>query len=173
MLEAGVIVPSNSAWASPVVLVQQRYWWWGLTDMVKQAVKNCKECKLIQHTFNEPTVMTPVPVHSAFYKVGLDLIGPLQMTASRHRYIITSVDYITKRVEAKALPYKKTADFLYTDIICRDGVPWEVVIDQGGEFQGDFQELLDRPRIDHRLTSPYHPPANGLTERSTRHSPSH
>lgn len=42
----------------------------------------------------------------------------------------------------------------------------EVVTDQGGEFQGEFQALLDKCGIDHRLTSPYHPQANGLTERA-------
>lgn len=63
-------------------MVQQRYWWWGLTNMVKQIIKACEQCKLIRHTFNEPAVMTPIAVHSSFYKVGADLIGPLQETAS-------------------------------------------------------------------------------------------
>lgn len=44
----------------------------------------------------------------------------------------------------------------------------EVVTDQGGEFQGEFQALMDRCGIDHRLTSPYHPQANGLTERANQ-----
>lgn len=44
----------------------------------------------------------------------------------------------------------------------------EVVTDQGGEFQGEFQALLDKCGIDHRLTSPYHPQANGLTERANQ-----
>ena len=149
-------------------LVQARYWWWGLTDMVKQEVKACPECKLMRHTFNEPTVMTPIPVHSAFHKVGIDIVGPLQRTANGNRYIVTSIDYMTKWVEAKALPdktSKHTAEFLYSDIISRHGCPAEIVSDQGGEFQGAFQSLLDRLFIDHRLTSPYHPQANGLTER--------
>ena len=149
-------------------MVQQRYWWWGLTDMVKQEVKNCKHCKLLRHTFNEPAIMTPIPVHSAFHKVGLDLVGPLQRTAAGNRYIITCVDYMTKWVEAMVLPVKtskRTAEFLCNEVICRHGCPAEVVTDQGGEFQGEFQELLDKFHIDHRLTSPYHPQANGLTER--------
>lgn len=44
----------------------------------------------------------------------------------------------------------------------------EVVTDQGGEFQGEVQALLDKCGIDHRLTSPYHPQANGLTERANQ-----
>ncbi len=75
---------------------------------------------------------------------------------------------MTKWVEASVLPVKtskRTAEFLYNEVICRHGCPAEVVTDQGGEFQGEFQELLDKFHIDHRLTSPYHPQANGLTER--------
>ena len=146
-------------------MVQQRYWWWGLTDVVQQEVKNCK---LLRHTFNEPAIMTPIPVHSAFHKVGLDLVGPLQRTAAGNRYMITCVDYMTKWVEAIVLPdktSKRTAEFLYSEVICRHGCPAEEVTGQGGEFQGEFQELLDKFHIDHRLTSPYHPQANGLTER--------
>ena len=70
-------------------MVQQRYWWWGLTDMVKQEVKNCECCILLRHTFNEPAVTTPVPVHSAFQKVDMDLVGLLQRTSASNRYIIT------------------------------------------------------------------------------------
>ena len=149
-------------------LVQQRFWWVGLTDMVKQVLKECPECKLMRHTFNEPSVMTPIPVHSTFYKVGIDLVGPLQRTAAGNRYVITCVDYMTKYVEAKALPDKtsrQTADFFYTEIVCRHGTPAEVLSDHGGEFAGAFQDLLDRLHIDHRRSSPYHPQTNGLTER--------
>ena len=100
--------------------------------MVKKQLKACPECKLMRHTFNEPTVMTPTPVHIAFYKVGIDLVGPLQATKRGNRYIITCIDYMTKWVEAKALPNKtskQTAEFLYTEIVCRHGCPAEVVSD--------------------------------------------
>ncbi len=40
-----------------------------------------------------------------------------------------------------------------------------VITDNGGELGGQFDELLQRCYIDHRLTSPHHPQSNGLTER--------
>ena len=111
--------------------------------------------------------MTPISVHSAFRKFGLDLVGPLQRAAAGNRYIITCVDCMTKWVEAIVLPVKtskRIAEFLYNEVICRHGCPAEVVTYQGGDFQGEFQEILDKFHIDHRLTSLYHPQANGLTE---------
>ena len=151
-----------------VSLVQQSYWWWGITEAVKEVVSACPECKLMRHSFAEPVEMTPIPVKYAFHKVGIDLVGPLQVTSAGNKYIVTCIDYLSKWVEARALPdktSKQVAHFFYADIVCRHGTPAEVISDQGGEFQGDFQDLLDRLCIDHRMTSPYHPQANGLTER--------
>ncbi len=41
----------------------------------------------------------------------------------------------------------------------------ECLTDQGSEFKGKFQYLLDHALIDHRWTSKDHPQANGLAER--------
>jgi hypothetical protein len=52
-------------------------------------------------------------------------------------YILVCTDYVTKWVEAKALP-KATEDavanFLYEDIFVCFGVPREIVTDQGTQF---------------------------------------
>ena len=121
--------------------------------------------------FNEPVEMQPIAVQGIYHRVGIDMIGPLQNSKSGHKYIITAVDYMSKNIEAQAVSNKSsktTAELFYRDIVCRHGTPVEVVTDQGGEFQGEFQALLDKCGIDHRLTSPYHPQANGLTERANQ-----
>jgi hypothetical protein len=41
----------------------------------------------------------------------------------------------------------------------------ECLTDRGSEWGGEFKLLLARSLIDHRLTSPLHPEANGLSER--------
>jgi len=41
----------------------------------------------------------------------------------------------------------------------------EVLIDQGTEFQGEFQVLCDNALIDHRTTPRHHLEAYGLVER--------
>jgi len=118
--------------------------------------------------FNE---MQPIPVEGVYHKVGVDMIGPLQTSVSGNRYIITIIEFMTKNVEAAAVPDKSsntTAEFLDREIICRQSTPAEVVTDLGGEFRGDFKALLDRCGIDHRLISSYHPQASGLTERANQ-----
>ena len=152
-------------------IVQNHYWWWGLKDQTKEYVKTCDPCKLGSAKFNEPMEMQPIAVQGMYHKVGTDMIGPLQTSRSGNRFIIVAIDYLTKMIEAAAVPNKSSqtrADFFYREIICRHGTPVEVITDQGGEFQGKLQALLDRCGIDHRRTSPYHPQANGLTGRANQ-----
>jgi len=152
-------------------LVRTNFWWWGLKDQVKKCVWECSECKLMRAKFNEPLEMQPIPVEGVYHMVGVDMTRPLQTSASGNRYIITTIDYMTKNLEAAAVSgksSKSTAKFFDREVICRSSTPAEVVTDQGGEFRGDFKALLDRCGNDHGLTGPYHPQANALTERANQ-----
>jgi len=54
-------------------------------------------------------------------QVGIDLIGPLPVTAKGNRFIVTLVDYFSKWPEAEALPNKTAkgvAMFLFK-LMCR------------------------------------------------------
>ncbi len=54
-------------------------------------------------------------------QVGIDIIGPLPVTAEGNKYIVTLVDYFSKWPEAEALPNKSAEEvalFLYR-IMCR------------------------------------------------------
>lgn len=73
-----------------------------MKDQVKKHVGECNECKLMHAKFNELLGMQPIPVEGVYHKVGVDMIGPLQTSASGNRYIITTVDYMTKNVKAAA-----------------------------------------------------------------------
>ena len=50
-------------------------------------------------------------------------------------------------------------------VLCRYGAPAEVLTDQGTEFRGEFQEMLDEALIHHRKTLRDHPQADGLAKR--------
>ena len=73
---------------------------------MKEVARACSECKLMRHSFAEPVEMTPIPVKYAFHKVGTDLVGPLQVASAGNRYTVTCIDYLSKWVEARALPDK-------------------------------------------------------------------
>jgi hypothetical protein len=49
-------------------------------------------------------------------------------------------------------------------VLSHFGALVKVLIDQGTDFQGEFQVLCDKALIDHRTTSRDHLEANGLAE---------
>ena len=81
-----------------------------------------------------------------------------------------ATDHATKWAEAAAT---KTDDativarFLYENIISQYGCPKELVSDRGTHFLNKtIEELTNRFLIKHRMTSPYHPRANGQTKQT-------
>ena len=149
-------------------LVNERYYWGGIVQDVKDFIANCPSCKLQNAKFNQPQQLQNIPINDqSFYRVGIDLVGPLQPSKKGNCYIIVAMDYLTKWPEVAAVTNKQSktvADFFMHNVISRHGCPREVLSDNGGEFFGEFDQLLQSCCIDHRLTSPNHPNANGLVE---------
>ena len=54
------------------------------------------------------------------------------------------IDYFTKLVEAasyKVLNSKKIAQFIQTNIICKYGIPHEIISNNGLHFKGEAEKL--------------------------------
>ncbi|RVW66562.1 hypothetical protein CK203_064615 [Vitis vinifera] len=71
-----------------------------------------------------------------------------------HEYILVAIDYFTKWVEAASyarLTVARVAKFIRSHIICRYGVPYELISDRGmhfREYQEDFEkDGRDFPRL--------------------------
>ena len=79
------------------------------------------------------------------------------------------MDYFTKWPIAKALKKaitKAVSKFIYQKIICEYGCPEVLQSDRGTHFVNRvIEDLTEKFRIKHRLSSPYHPQTNGLVER--------
>jgi uncharacterized protein (DUF2267 family) len=102
-----------------------------------------------------------------FYRWGVDLAGEFPVTQRGNKWVMVAVEHFSKHVELMPMRDKTAAEAAATfaQVLCRFGAPAEVVTDGGGEFQGEFDQLLTSCFVDHRVTSPHHPQANGLAER--------
>jgi hypothetical protein len=91
--------------------------------------------------------------------MGIDIKGPLPITSNGNRYIIVAMDCFTKWPEAVAIPNIKAetvAKFIYEQIICRYGVPQEILSDRGTSFINKIvDELCQKYQTKHHLTSAY------------------
>jgi hypothetical protein len=153
-------------------LVMHSWWWAGIEDDVVRVLQACPHCKQLHTSFTttQPT-LHPLPVEGYLYRWSCDLAGPLPLTKSGNQYVFIAIEHFSKHIEVAAIPNKEaetTRAVFLSLVLCRFGACAEVVTDQGTEWQGAFHELLSQSFIDHRITSPSHPQANGLTERAVQ-----
>ncbi|KAL5573993.1 hypothetical protein UlMin_023590 [Ulmus minor] len=83
-----------------------------------------------------------------------------------------AVDYVFKWVEAIALPTndgRVVLKFLKKNILTRFGTPRAIISDGGSHFcNSQFEALLAKYGVTHRVATPYHPQTSGQVEVSNR-----
>ncbi|XP_060216833.1 uncharacterized protein LOC132644264 [Lycium barbarum] len=102
---------------------------------------------------------------------GIDFMGPFVSSYS-NRYILVAVDYVSKWVEAVALPNnegRSVTAFLKRVIFSRFGTPRAIISDGGSHFCNRlFKTLLEKYGVKHKVATPYHPQTSGQVEVSNR-----
>ena len=103
----------------------------------------------------------------------MDVIEPMILKASNgHEYILVAIDYFTKWVEAtsyKSVIQAVVARFLKHNIICRYGMPGELITNNGTNLNGKMnQQLCQQFKIEHKNSIPYRPQMNGAVEAANK-----
>ena len=138
---------------------------------IKEYIKTCEQCqKRGKARRKEP--LHPIKVGQAFERIGIDLVGPLPITAHNNRYIIVATDYLTRWPEAQAVPDASAATlakFIFTEIVCKHGISKIILSEQGPNFKTEMIRVLyENFLIKHKFSSPYHLQTNGMIERLNR-----
>nr|GEU70615.1 reverse transcriptase domain-containing protein [Tanacetum cinerariifolium] len=100
---------------------------------------------------------------------GIDFMGPF-MSSRRNKYILVAVDYLSKWVEAKALPTNdaRVVKFLKS-LFARFGTPCSIISNYGTHFCNDqFAKVMLKYVITQRLSTAYHPQISGQVKVSNR-----
>nr|GEW04302.1 reverse transcriptase domain-containing protein [Tanacetum cinerariifolium] len=101
---------------------------------------------------------------------GIDFMGPFPSSRG-NKYILVAVDYLSKWVEAKALPAndgRVVCKFLKS-LFARFGAPRAIISDRGTHFFNDqFAKVMLKYGVTHCLSTAYHPQTSGQVEVSNR-----
>nr|GEV60608.1 hypothetical protein [Tanacetum cinerariifolium] len=97
-------------------------------------------------------------------------MGPFP-SSQGNKYILVAVDYLSKWVEAKALPTNDArivCKFLKS-LFARFGTPRAIISDRGPHFCNDqFAKVMLKYDVTHRLATAYHPQTSRQVEVSNR-----
>ncbi|GJX79965.1 reverse transcriptase domain-containing protein [Tanacetum coccineum] len=93
------------------------------------------------------------------------------MSSRGNKYILVAIDYLSKWVEAKALPTNDArviVKFLKS-LFARFGTPRALISDRGTHFCNDqFAKVMLKYGVTHHLSTAYHPQMSGQVEVSNR-----
>ncbi|GJW84794.1 reverse transcriptase domain-containing protein [Tanacetum coccineum] len=101
---------------------------------------------------------------------GIDFMGPFPSSRG-NKYILVAVDYLSKWVEAKALPTndaRVVIKFLKS-LFARFGTPCAIISDRGTHFCNDqIAKVMLKYGVTHHLSTAYHLQTSGQVEVSNR-----
>nr|GFA65140.1 reverse transcriptase domain-containing protein [Tanacetum cinerariifolium] len=101
---------------------------------------------------------------------GIDFMGPFP-SSKGNKYILVVVDYLSKWVEAKALPTndaRVVVKFLKS-LFSRFGTPKAIISDRGTHFCNDqFSRVMGKYEVTHRLSTSYLPQTSRQVEVTNR-----
>nr|GEZ97629.1 reverse transcriptase domain-containing protein [Tanacetum cinerariifolium] len=101
----------------------------------------------------------------------LETLGRPFPSSWGNKYILVAVDYLSKWVEAKALPTndaRVVVKFLKS-LFTQFGIPMAIISNRGTHFCNDqFAKVMTKYGVTHRLATAYHPQTSGQVEVSNQ-----
>nr|GEU87259.1 reverse transcriptase domain-containing protein [Tanacetum cinerariifolium] len=143
------------------------FYWLTIYRDAHDLVKPCHACQR-QGKFSQRDEMpqNSIQVCEIFNVWGIDFMGPF-LSSRGNKYILVAVNYLSKWVEAKALPTNDArfvCKFLKS-LFARFGTPRAIISDRGTHFRNDqFTKVMLKYGVTHRLATAYHPQTSGQVE---------
>nr|GEY36480.1 reverse transcriptase domain-containing protein [Tanacetum cinerariifolium] len=147
------------------------FYWPTIYRDAQNLVKNCDVCQR-QGKISQRDEMpqNSIQVCEIFNIWGIDFMGPFSSSRG-NKYKLVAVDYLSKWVEAKALPTNDSrvvCKFL-KNLFARFGAPRAIISDRGTHFCNDqFTKVMQKYGVTYLLATPYHPQTSGQVKVSNR-----
>ncbi|XP_019096180.1 PREDICTED: uncharacterized protein LOC109130727 [Camelina sativa] len=148
------------------------HYWPTMIFDCERFVAKCEKCQRHAPIIHQPmellrTGAAPYP----FMRWAMDIIDPLP-TSRQKRYILVLTNYFAKWVEVESYANIKAKDvqlFMWKFIICRHGLLYEIVTDNGSQFISlQFEDICAKWRIKLRKSTPRYPQGNRQAEATNK-----
>nr|GEU60172.1 reverse transcriptase domain-containing protein [Tanacetum cinerariifolium] len=143
------------------------FFWPTIYRDAQNLVKSCDSCQC-QGKISQRDEMPQnvIQVCKIFDVWGIDFMGPF-LSSRENMYILVAVNYLSKWVEAKALPTNDAhvvVKFLKS-LFGRFGTPRAIISDRGTHFCNDkFAKVMSKYGDTYLLATAYHPQTSGHVE---------
>ncbi|XP_010473468.1 PREDICTED: uncharacterized protein LOC104752905 [Camelina sativa] len=131
----------------------------------------CQRHRQMKHV--PPELLSTVTAPYPFMHWAMDLVGPLPPSRSK-KFLLVLTDYFTKWVEAELFTKIQSLDvtnFIWKNIICRHGLPYEIVTENGTQFTSMItRRFLGKWGIRLSTSTPRYPQETAKPRRPTKPS---
>ncbi|GJU21318.1 reverse transcriptase domain-containing protein [Tanacetum coccineum] len=161
----------HSASVTTKKVYESGFYWPSVFKDTNEYVRRCDVCQRSGNISSRNEMpQNNIQVCEVFDVWGLDFMGLFPQSIG-NKYILVAVDYVSKWVEAQALPTndaRVVIKFLRS-LFARFGVPKALISDRGTHFcNSQLEKALQRYGVTLKLSMAYHPQSNGQTEVTNR-----
>nr|GEZ32955.1 reverse transcriptase domain-containing protein [Tanacetum cinerariifolium] len=147
------------------------FYWPSIYKDAFELVKRCDACQRQgKNSQKDEMPQNFIQICELFYVWGIDFMGPFP-SSKGNKYILVAVDYLSKWVEAKALPTNdaRVAVKFLKSLFSWFGTPKAIISDRGTHFCNDqLSRVVAKYRVTHRLSTTYHLQTSGKVEVTNR-----
>ncbi|GJT80276.1 reverse transcriptase domain-containing protein [Tanacetum coccineum] len=138
--------------------IRTGYYWPTMHTDTRKLIRECNDCQVHRPIpRNLQQNLTPITSPWPFYKWGIDIARPFLEDPGKVKFLIVAIDYFTKWIEAKpvaTITGNQVKKFVWDNIVCRFGLPGEIISDNGKQFcDNPFKDCLGegiKARLDKR-----------------------
>ena len=154
--------------------VTDKYHWPGIHKDIAEYVKNCETCKFSSARKMKKHVgkMKLFKCDRFNQQVAVDIVGPLPVTGSGNRYILTIMDRFSRYLKIVPITNMNTITIVREILnkwIYSMGIMEDLLSDQGVQFKSKMMQEISKILGFRKIfSSTYHPQTNGMIERVHR-----
>nr|GFA46934.1 reverse transcriptase domain-containing protein [Tanacetum cinerariifolium] len=135
------------------------YYWPAMHTDARNLISECNNCQVYRPVRRNPQKkLTPITSPWPFYKWGIDIARPFSEGLGKVKFLILTMDYFTKWIEARpvaTITGAQVKKFAWNNIVCRFGLPGEIVSENEKQFRDNpFKDWCEKLMIPAKIGMP-------------------